>query len=76
MTTATLARDAEAATGFLRRYDFAAPLDDLWELIPDPGWTCPLAPGRAHLTNTREKNADIASSRSFSTCGSIGSTAW
>lgn len=45
-----------------RHYDFTQPLDDAWELICDPGWTCDVQPHCAHFVSTLaspDKSADV-----------------
>ncbi len=44
---------------FRRTYDFSQPLDDLWEMIPETGWSFDTARGRARFTNRGEERAEI-----------------
>lgn len=46
-------------TPYRRHYSFGQPLDDCWELIPDPGWTCDISPGAAHFHSTIAGNAEV-----------------
>src|ERR1051325_2037311 len=46
-------------TPYHRRYDFAQPLDDCWEVIPQKGWSFKTAPGRARFINTTPAKAEI-----------------
>jgi predicted amidohydrolase len=62
MTThaAASVRSAAPADTYRRHYDFSEPLDDLWEVLPAPGWTAEIAPGcfRLSITLERPKPAD------------------
>lgn len=46
-------------TPYCRRYDFSEPLDDLWEVIPQSGWTFETKAGCARFVNRSDKKAEI-----------------
>jgi len=46
-------------TQFNRTTDFSQPLDDMWEAIPDEGWTFETSPGAARLASDIEGKAEI-----------------
>lgn len=47
------------ANAHRRHYLFGQPLDDCWELIPDPGWTCDVTPGCARFKSTIAGRAEV-----------------